>query len=48
VVLLTGFSADLTTDHVRAMGFRELVHKPITLASLADLLHRAWGAEGDL
>ena len=47
VVLLTGFSADLTLDQVRAMGFRELVHKPITLASLADLLHRAWRAEGD-
>ena len=47
VVLLTGFSADLTPDRVRALGFRELVQKPVTLASLADVVSRAWGAAGD-
>ena len=38
LVLMTGFSASLTLDQVKARGFRDLVHKPVTLASLADVV----------
>jgi two-component system cell cycle sensor histidine kinase/response regulator CckA len=41
VVLSSGFSADLTIDAVRAVGIRELVAKPLSVAELAQTVHAA-------
>ncbi|MGH6630923.1 MAG: response regulator [Burkholderiales bacterium] len=48
IVLVTGFSANLTPERARELGFRELVHKPTTLSSLAEAVHRALGVNDDL
>ena len=41
IVLFTGFNADLSAEDARTAGFRALLSKPITPASLADVLHQA-------
>jgi CheY-like chemotaxis protein len=41
VVLFTGYSAELSQEEARAIGFRAVLHKPMTLAVLAEALHRA-------
>jgi signal transduction histidine kinase/ActR/RegA family two-component response regulator len=48
LVLVTGFSAKLTPERARDLGFRQLVHKPTTLSSLAEAVHRALGVSDDL
>jgi CheY-like chemotaxis protein len=45
VVLSTGFSSSLTMDSVRALGIRELVAKPLSVAELAQTVHAALHAE---
>ncbi len=40
VILTTGYNASLTPERVRALGVRQLLLKPLTLAALADAVHR--------
>ncbi len=40
IVLFTGYSAELSPDEVRAAGFRAVLNKPMSLAVLAESLHR--------
>ncbi len=41
IILMTGYSASLTAERVRALGLRELLLKPFTLPSLGLAVHRA-------
>ena len=41
IVLFTGYIADLSAESARAIGFYELVNKPVTPAAVAEVLHRA-------
>ncbi len=41
VLLVSGFAPDLTPDHLRAAGIRELLIKPVSLPALAKGLQRA-------
>jgi CheY-like chemotaxis protein len=41
IVLFSGYSAELSPDEARAAGFRAVLNKPMTLAVLAESLHRA-------
>ena len=41
IILMTGYSASLTAERVRALGLRELLLKPFSLASLGLAVHRA-------
>jgi PAS domain S-box-containing protein len=43
IVLFTGHAAELSPDEVRAAGFRAVLNKPMSLAVLAEALHRALG-----
>jgi PAS domain S-box-containing protein len=45
VVLSSGFSASLTMEAVRALGIRELVAKPLSVAELAQTVHAALHTE---
>ena len=40
IVLFTGYSAELSPDEARAAGFRAVLNKPMSLAVLAESLHR--------
>jgi CheY-like chemotaxis protein len=40
LILTTGYSGTLTLDEVRAAGFHDLLHKPLTASVLAESLHR--------
>ena len=40
IVLFTGYSAELSPDEARAAGFRAVLNKPMSLAELAESLHR--------
>jgi CheY-like chemotaxis protein len=40
IVLFTGYSAELSPDESRAAGFRAVLNKPMSLAVLAESLHR--------
>jgi PAS domain S-box-containing protein len=41
VILMTGYSAQLTVERVQAMGLRDLLMKPLTLETLGNSIHRA-------
>jgi PAS domain S-box-containing protein len=41
VILMTGYSADLTPDYVRTQGLVDLLFKPLTIQTLGDAVHRA-------
>ncbi len=41
ILLFTGHSAELSPDEARAAGFRAVLNKPMSLAVLAESLHRA-------
>ena len=40
IVLVTGYTATLTDEHIQAMGIKKLVTKPISIESLGRLVHR--------
>jgi signal transduction histidine kinase/ActR/RegA family two-component response regulator len=44
IVLFTGYAADLSPEQAQAAGFRAVLNKPMSLAVLAEALHRALGS----
>jgi CheY-like chemotaxis protein len=40
VILVTGYTADLTAESVRALGIQEMLFKPLTLQVLGEAVHR--------
>jgi PAS domain S-box-containing protein len=40
IILITGYSATLTLEKVRALGVREILLKPLTLHALGEAIHR--------
>jgi signal transduction histidine kinase/CheY-like chemotaxis protein len=41
ILLMTGYSANLTADHVRAEGLADFLFKPLTIHALGEAVHRA-------
>ena len=41
ILLMTGFSKNMTVEKVRALGFRDLLIKPVSARALGDAVHRA-------
>jgi PAS domain S-box-containing protein len=41
IILMTGYTATLTAERVRAMGIRNLLLKPISVAALGTAVHRS-------
>ncbi|HSI09797.1 MAG TPA: PAS domain S-box protein [Rariglobus sp.] len=41
IILMTGYSANLTPDYVRTQGLADLLFKPLTIQGLADAIHQA-------
>jgi len=46
VILASGFSAELTPDHVRSAGICELLQKPVSVIALAESVKRALAPPG--
>jgi len=46
VILASGFSAELTPDHVRSAGICELLQKPVSIIALAESVKRALAPPG--
>ncbi|MGE0815281.1 MAG: ATP-binding protein [Vicinamibacterales bacterium] len=44
ILLFTGYAGELSPDEARAMGFRAVLHKPMSLPVLAAAVHRALAA----
>jgi two-component system cell cycle sensor histidine kinase/response regulator CckA len=40
VILISGFKAEINHEHLTAAGICDLLEKPISLSSLADMVHR--------
>ena len=48
VLLLSGFCGDWTTEKVRELGIRDLIHKPLTMVEMAEAVDRVLNSQNSL
>ena len=46
IILMTGYSKNMTVEKVRALGFRDLLIKPVSARALGEAVHRAIYSQG--